>query len=282
MTETPAPLRQVRPIALTGLIPAAPTTGAPICEMVDPRDLWVDPAYQRSVGEKGLKQVRRIVEGFDWAKFKPPICAFAEDGQGQSVLKVLDGQHTAIACASNPHIETIPVMIVEAPDTQSQAVAFIGQNKERLNVTPLQIHFAALAAQDPEAITVAQVCDRAGLRILRSTPKVYAPRDTVAIAAINGLTSRRGAMRARQILEVLAKAELAPVTAPHIKSAEYLLTDPEFRETLYPEALTECIQAQEMTIDDEAKLWAATHRVPVWKAMASIWFRKCRKKRRPA
>ncbi|MGO7815405.1 hypothetical protein ACC674_38205, partial [Rhizobium ruizarguesonis] len=60
-----------------------------------------------------------------------------------TILKVLDGQHTAIAAASNPHIDVIPVMIVDAEDTVSQAKAFIGQNTERLGVTTLQPDEAA-------------------------------------------------------------------------------------------------------------------------------------------
>ncbi|SHE88422.1 hypothetical protein SAMN02745223_01315 [Devosia limi DSM 17137] len=273
-------LRQIAPIGLIGLTPAKPETGMPICEMVDPRDLWVDPAYQRPVGERGIKQVRRIIENFDWTKFKPPVCAFAEDEDGKTVLKVLDGQHTAIACASNPHVALIPVMIVEAPDTRSQAEAFLGQNKDRLGITALQLHYAAVAAGDPEAVTVAQVCDRAGIKILRYTGREFEARETVAVTAIAGLVSRRGAMRARQILDVLAKAELAPITSNQIKAVEHLLTEDEFKEAIEAEALTEAVAGLGWTVDDEAKIFAATHRVPIWKALASIWFRKCRKKRK--
>ncbi|WP_312127816.1 hypothetical protein [Brevundimonas sp.] len=33
-------------------------------------------------------------------------------------------------------------------------------------------------------------------------------------------------------------------------------------------------------IDDEAKLDAKTHGIPVWEAMGRIWYRKCRKQRK--
>jgi hypothetical protein len=69
----------------------------PIMEYVSPRGLYVDPAYQRSIGERGLKQIRRIIENFDWSKFKLPTCCYAENFAGGTVLFVLDGQHTAIA-----------------------------------------------------------------------------------------------------------------------------------------------------------------------------------------
>lgn len=91
------------------------------------------PAYQRQIGERGLRQIRKIIEAFDWTKYKPPVCTYA-DHDGATVLKVLDGQHTAIAAASHPNINMIPVMIVNAADTASQAAAFVGQNTNHLGV----------------------------------------------------------------------------------------------------------------------------------------------------
>jgi len=128
-------LRAIEPISITDLDTAEPETGEPICERVDPKSLFVDPAYQRNIGERGLRQIRRIIEAWCWTKFKPPICAYAEE-DGRTVLKVLDGQHTAIAAASHPHIDMIPVMIVEAAETAAQAAAFVGQNTQRVAVTP--------------------------------------------------------------------------------------------------------------------------------------------------
>jgi hypothetical protein len=104
-------IRPIAPISIASVTPHQPSTGMPICELVDPTDLFVDPAYQRDVSERGLSQIRRMIESFDWAKFKPPICAYAET-DGRTVLKVLDGQHTAIAAASNPFVSQIPVVIV--------------------------------------------------------------------------------------------------------------------------------------------------------------------------
>lgn len=109
-------VRPIAPVSIAGLIPQVPPSGIPIFELVKPVDLFVDPAYQRNISEKGARQIRRIIEGFDWVKFKPPICAYSQC-DGQTILKVLDGQHTAIAAASNPHIDKIPVMIVEAEST---------------------------------------------------------------------------------------------------------------------------------------------------------------------
>ncbi|MBY3582196.1 hypothetical protein HJA77_13620 [Rhizobium bangladeshense] len=273
-------IRPIAPIGISGLEPQAPPTGMPIFELVTPTDLYVDPAYQRNISEKGSRQIRRIIEGFDWAKYKPPICAYAEH-DGKTILKVLDGQHTAIAAASNPHIDKIPVMIVEADNTIAQAKAFIGQNIERLGVTTLQLHQAALAAADEDAQTLELVCSRAGVKVLKTTNAYTGngTRQTIAIKQIEALINRRGPKLAREILEVLANAERGPLTAPQIKAIELLMTDAEFCERIAPEDLTEAIVDLLFTAEDEAKLFAATHKVPFWRALAVTWFRKCKKKR---
>ncbi len=273
-------VRAVVPVSIAGLIPGVPPTGMPIFENVKPTDLFVDPAYQRDVGERGLTQIRQIIEGFDWTKFKPPICAYAEH-EGSTVLMVLDGQHTAIAAASNPHIDMIPVMIVEAEDTVRQAKAFIGQNTQHLGVTNLQLHQAALAAADEDALTLELTCASARVKLLR-TPNSYTgdgSRQTIAVKQLETLIARRGRVVARQVLEVIANAERGPITGTHIKAVELLLTDPDYAGQITAEDLTTAIVDLLYTAEDEAKLFAVTHKVQFWKALAITWFRKCKKRR---
>lgn len=274
-------MRPIIPISIAGLTAQMPPTGIPIFELVKPTDLFVDPSYQRNVGEKGLRQIRRIIEGFDWAKFKPPICAYSEH-DGKTVLKVLDGQHTAIAAASSPHVEIIPVMIVEAEDTVAQAKAFIGLNTDRLGVTNLQLHKAALAAADEDAQTLELVCSRANVKVMKTTNSFTGTgsRQTIAVRQIEGLVSRRGPKHAREILEVLANAERGPLSAPQIKAVEFLMTEKEYAELIMPDDLTNAIVDLLFTAEDEAKVFSASHKIPFWKALAVTWFRKC-KRRKP-
>lgn len=278
MTEN---IRPISPIRISGLEPQNPATGMPICELVSPTDLFVDPAYQRDVSEKGLKQIRRIVERFDWAKFKPPICAYAEL-DGATILKVLDGQHTAIAAASNPYVGKIPIMIVEAEDTVSQARAFIGQNSDRVGVTHLQMHQAGLAAADEDAQTVELTCTRANIRVLKSTNSYVGDgsRQTIAVKSIEALIGRHNPMVAREVLEVIANAERGPITSAQIKAVELLMTESEYRDAITPEDLTAAIIDLLYTAEEEAKLFAVTHKIQFWRALGITWFRKC-KKRRP-
>ena len=273
-------VRAITPVSISGLVPGVPPTGMPIFEFIKPTDLFVDPAYQRSIGERGLSQIRRIIEGFDWAKFKPPICAYAEH-EGATVLKVLDGQHTAIAAASNPNIPEIPVMIVEAEDTAAQAKAFIGQNTQSLRVTNLQLHQAAIAAADEDALTLELTCTASNVKLLRN-PNSYTgdgSRQTIAVKQIEALIARRGRVVARQVLETIANAERGPITASQIKAVELLLTDSEYSEHITPDDLTSAIIDLLYTAEEEAKLFAATHKVLLWRALAIIWYRKCKKRR---
>ena len=274
-------LRTIQPIDVRGLAPSDPTTGVPIFEMVDPTTLVVDLAYQRSLGERSVRQIRRIVERFDWTKFSPPICTLGDDGAGGTVLKIIDGQHTAIAAASNPHVAMIPVMIVEAADVQAQAEAFIGQNLDRLGVTKTQMHVAALAAGQEEALAVARVCDSVGIRILKNPPSGgsgYQAGDTVAVAAIEALVKKDGEAAAAFTLSYLAAAELAPIKSDHIKALDLLLTDPQFG-AIELESVAEHIKMLGDAALKEAKAFAATHSLPRWKALASVWFKKAKKRR---
>lgn len=272
MTER---LRKVAPLVVAGLTPKKPDTGMPIVEMVAPADLWLDFGYQRDHGERSARHIRRIVESFSWGSYKMPICAFAEvEGVG-TVLKVIDGGHTVTAAASNPHIDKIPVMIIEAPETKLQAHAFISHNTDRLAVSATQLHHAAVTAGDEDALTVEQVCARAGVHILRGPPgRAFHAGETVAISSIKALVSRRGAKRAREILEALVKSGRAPLTANDIKAGELLLTDPDYAGEMDLEVLAAAIVSAGPAAEQDAKLFAAAHRVPFWKALAVTWFKK--------
>ncbi|MCO5141388.1 hypothetical protein, partial [Shinella sp.] len=208
------------------------------------------------------------------------ICAYSEY-EGATVLKVLDGQHTAIAAASNPHVGEIPVMIVEAEDTIAQAKAFIGQNTQKLGITSLQLHQAAVAAGDEDALTLELTCKAANVRLLRA-PNSHAgdgSRQTIAVKQIEGLIARRGRIFAREVLEIIANAERGLITATHVKAVEFLLIDPEFAGHVSADDITSAIIDLLYTAEEDAKRFADTHRMPHWKALANVWFRKCKKRR---
>lgn len=269
-----AGLRSIEPINLAGLAPTTPTTTGPIFEWVDPASLLVNETYQRDLSERSIKLIRRIVDGWNWTKFKPPVCSLGDNG-----LEVIDGQHTAIAAASHPHVSQIPVMIVETETVQDRASAFIGQNTDRLGITKMQLHRAAVAAGDEEALTIEQVCQRSGVHLLMAKPHRWKTGDSLAVSAIGALIDRRGAMGARRVMELLVQAESAPVTQAGLKAVEMILFDPDYAEA-DQEHLADAIKSLSTTAEREAATFAAAHRVALWKALGIVWFRKCRKVRR--
>lgn len=249
----------------------------PVLDWVDKTLIDVDPTYQRELDEA---RVQRIVEWFDWRSFGALVLTKAADGRYHTP----DGQHRLEAAKRHPMVSVVPAVIVEAETTAEEAEVFVGINRDRKNVTPLQLYWAELAADDPEAKTVAQVCERAGICIVRSPGGATRAKagDTVAISVIRSLIGRRGAMRARQMLEVLGKAQLAPVGALPIRAVEILMTDAEFKDEVDPEALTDSIGGKAMVLEDEARAFAATHRMPVARAFAAVWFKRTRKRRKAA
>lgn len=277
-------LRRVEPVCLAGAEPEPIATGEPIFEHADPAELLVEASYQRDLSPKSVALIRKIALGWDWRKFRPPVVVFTDAG-----VLIVDGQHTTIAAASRG-LASIPIQIVEAPEVKARAEAFIGLNRDRLQVTPVQLHHAAVAAGDETALTIEQVCQRAGVTIVRTAWGSYKwkPGETMAVNAIRDLIDRRGAMKARLILQALAEAGCAPVAAHEIKAAEHLFTNEDFAAELDPLAeggaseLANVVRSLGNTADKDAKMFAATHCVPYWKGLAAVWFKKCKKRRKAA
>jgi hypothetical protein len=132
--------------------------------------------------------VREIIANWDWSKFKPPVVVEVDNG-----FHVIDGQHTAIAAASHPDVRRIPVMVVEAGSVQARAAAFLGHNRNRISITPLQLFHASVAAGDPDALTAQQVCDRAGVKISTSQGgnNLYHPNETPSPQVIAAMAKRK-------------------------------------------------------------------------------------------
>jgi hypothetical protein len=261
-------VRPVQPLNLPQT-PRAPVLDIPqpTFAHVAPRELQVDEKYQRALSERSVKLIMKIVEKWDWAQYKPPIVAKVGEA-----WHVVDGQHTAIAAATHGGFATIPVMIISAIDTESRARAFVGHNQNRLNVTPIQIFHAAVAAGDPDALTVAQVCERARVT-LRATPPSdgrYAAGETMSISALRVLVNRRGAMRAREVLDVLVDAKCAPISSDHIKAIEELLLGEHYKGSIKAADLATVIR-DAGAVDSEVTQLAMSKRIARWRAMVIVF-----------
>lgn len=272
-------MTKLRPIAALNF-PDIEPDGAPgrppQLVLVSPTDLLIDESYQRDLSRASLLLIRRIVAAWRWRAFKPPIVVSTEDG-----LHVIDGQHTAIAAATHPEIQQIPVLIVEAEDRQSRADSFVRHNRDNLRVTGTQLHHALVAAGDDTALTIDRVCQRAGARVLRFSPgnDRWLVGDTMAVEALRGLVNRRHAKGAREVLQVCTEGRMAPVTAAALKAVELILFAPEYAGAVEAGDVATTIRSMGSQAEKEASLLSVAQRTPQWRALAAILFRNTRKVR---
>lgn len=247
----------------------------PVIDWIAKSLIDVDQAYQRP---EDATRAEKIARSFSWSKFGA-IVVVPKDGGRYSVI---DGQHRAAAAKLHPLVDNLPAVIMPAVQgVAAEASSFIGLNADRKAVSGLELYHARLAAGDDDARTLADVVRRAGARVPKN-PGDYKPGDTVAVAAITAMIGRHGAMRARQYLEIMVRAEACPIQANQLKAVECLMSDPEFRGQVDGEDLTSAIKAMGAVAEHEAKRFAATHCVPLWKGLASTWFGKCKRRRTPA
>jgi hypothetical protein len=122
--------------------------------------LVVDGTYQRAVSFGSVKNIKRICEHFDWAKFLPVIVT--QDGDHYSIV---DGQHRSIAAATLG-IEAVPCYVLSCSPAEA-AAAFAAINGNVTPMMPVDIWFAELAAQEPGAVALQRVFDSAGVTVTR-------------------------------------------------------------------------------------------------------------------
>lgn len=268
--------------AITGLNfhdikPATIDTAPPEIRQVRPTDLYVDESYQRGLSERSVRLIRKIVSEWSWRAFKPPVVV---DVGGR--LEVIDGQHTAIGAVTHGGIDLIPVLVVEADSHASRASAFVRHNKDRIQVTPTQLHNAMVAAGDNDAIEIHEVCTQAGVKILRNPPPMarFKTGECLAVAHVGSLIKRRGRDGAIRVLETCVKAGAAPVALHMIKAVECLIFDREYRDEIGDDRIAE-IMAGVDGIERDAKRYALERKLPFWRAFASVIFINRTRRRGP-
>lgn len=222
--QVAAAAENIRPIAAINVPQKrdAILSRAPVVRIVDPTSLKVEQKYQRDLSGKSMRLIRKIVTEWDWAKFKPPICAETEHG-----LFVIDGQHTAIAAASRPEIKEIPVMIVAAAEIERRAEAFVAHNRDRLVMTPAQVFYGEVAAGDKAARAILEIVTRAGATIPRlPVPRNYAkPGQITAIGEIRRLHSGAGADLLERVVRIATISKVAPISATVVSALRILLSE---------------------------------------------------------
>jgi hypothetical protein len=140
--------------------------------------------------------IKRIVENFTWSKFQPITVAAMHEGALAGHYAVIDGQRRAIAALIHPHIDDVPCWIVDAAHVSLQAHVFVGVNRDRTNIQPLQLYRAQLASSDPEAKRIEEICRAAGVNFAFQVPGSNHCRlpagQTQAVSTIRRLLTAHG------------------------------------------------------------------------------------------
>lgn len=227
--------RAIRPIPINGLSPSAIRVARPVFIDVEPRKLIVETKYQRDLSSKSLKLIKRIVEAFDWTKFKAPVCVESPDG-----YFVIDGQHTAIAAASHPDVKTIPIMVVDAASIEARASSFVAHNRDRVAMSPAQLFYGEIGAGDPETVEVMAAVEAAGAHIPRNpVPKKYSKIGQVAsIGRIQRFYRAHGAAKLTEVLSICTKARCKPISGNIFEAVSGLCTEPEYSGVTHADLIT--------------------------------------------
>lgn len=260
-------LRRVEPITRLSSLAGTVANRPPELLWVKPTELYVDESYQRTLSRRSVGLITRVLKSWDWTHVKPPIVCRDETGR----LEVIDGQHTAIAAASHPEIDKIPVMLVQARSVADRARAFVGHNQDRIAVTPAQIHYSMVAARDPGAIAVDDVCRAAGVKVLKYPPSSnqFKPGDSMSIKGLQKLVQVFGAERATVVLRCMVQANRAPVRAEEAVAIARAFHD---RPTIPTDRLVDLLLAIDYDVADaNARILASDRGIKRGDALALIY-----------
>ena len=162
--------------------PSADLGKAPLLKWLPVDALSVDRSYQRAMGPENWAHANRILREFCWLYYQP-LCVAPSTNGGYVVI---DGQHRLEAARKHPLIKQLPCYIVDAAEVSAQARAFVAFNGRRIGITRIQRFWASHAAGDATAARIHALCEKAGVRIVRSAG-VLPPCSTYATATFEKL-----------------------------------------------------------------------------------------------
>jgi hypothetical protein len=213
-------------------VSAPPSLGKPArLEWLAIKALIIDPEYQREVSERGRKNIVKIAGEFDWSKFAPVIVAPA----GSDKYAIVDGQHRATAAALCG-LDRVPCCIIDGTRA-AQAAAFAAINAVITTLSTMQIHAAKVAAGDPDAVRLNEVCARAGVTICRYPipAKKMVAGQTLAAAQLQRFLTRFGDATLEIALSCITRAgngNSGWVRAPIIEAlCAVLSAEPDWRDS---------------------------------------------------
>jgi hypothetical protein len=259
----------MRPISSEGFEkPDSTSPGAvPMLQWLKIEDLVVDPAYQRPIVGNGRRNVDRIAREFSWSCFAPVVVSPVEGGK----FAIIDGQHRTTSAAILG-IDSVPCQIVIAALSE-QAAAFKAINGTITPISQMALHAAALVANEPWAVQIANVCACAQVELLRYPVPIgkQGPGQTMAAGAMTQCLKRYGEatlITALQCVTQTANNQPGALRARTIKA----LCDVLHRNTEWRESGLRLLEAFDsidlMSLQEDSVLDMATKRVGRVQAMS--------------
>lgn len=191
--------------------------------------LVIDPRYQRSVRADGRRNIKRIVERFNWAFFSPLIVC----RRGADAYAVIDGQHRGIGAMTHGGVPEVPCLIIEG-DEKAEARAFAIINGQVTSVMQTQVYYARLAGDEPKALELDRVCKAADVRIQKTPTGGYKVGETLAVGALETCLDKYGQealITALQCITQTGNGNAGLVRGPLIHSlCETLHANPAWRD----------------------------------------------------
>lgn len=164
-------------------------------EYVVASSLNVDPAYQRPVS---IKQVKQIA-----ADFKPFLAlGIKVSRRADGSLWVIDGQHRwrGWQMAKGEHA-VIPVDPIEGLSREEEAFLFTQQNNRR-NVGAIDLHAAKVASGDTVASTIQAILDRHNLHATKSVTRSQRSRAFFGVNAMERVGRQAGFGHVNEVIGI--------------------------------------------------------------------------------
>lgn len=214
--------RAVEPLKLSNLKPADIGENRPEFHLINPESLAIEESYQRNLSGASIRLIRRIVDGWNWRHFKPPIVAETND-----YYIVIDGQHTAIAAATHPDIEQIPCIVMKSDAPNERAAAFVAQNTHRVAVNALQVFHAEFVAGERDAVTIYKLALECECDIPRSVPVKgkEEPGQFVCVGELRSILNQHGSDTLRRVMTICRKSEIAKIQRIMVRSLKIVLAE---------------------------------------------------------
>lgn len=179
------------------------------------KELIIDRNYQRDMDSA---HVQRIMEKFQWRFFQAITVTPVKGG-----YSVIDGQHRVGAARNIQGIDKVPCLVLEEISVEEQARAFVTMNKTQKRVTPLDMFWAGVAAEEEEYMILDDIFNKSGVRVYSSMGGSLPPKTTTAVNTVRKLYRRFGRTSIEAALKIIVTAwedERDALTACNIEAVE--------------------------------------------------------------